>query len=135
MPVLTGTESKPISTVIVLALLGLFLAGPAVALPSRCRRTTEFTTDTSTEISARPGIVCSVHLLATSADAWGLVFDSPVNTGQQAVEHGQIRRIAEPGVATSGNSVSHFFGDEGQATDFGIGAFVVRGRLIVNWDA
>ena len=122
-----------------LALIAIFAmsVGPAFAQNPglhRCTRTTEFTTDVSTEISARPAIICSVHLIATDTNAWGLVFDSPSNADQQTVEHGQIRRISEPGVATQYNSTSQYFGDEGQLTQFGLGAFVVRGRLIVHWD-
>lgn len=101
---------------------------------NRCKRVTEITSQVSTELSSRPAIVCSAHLIATDSNAWGMVFDSPSSTDQQITEHGQLRRIAEPGAATQYNSASVFFGDDGVLTQFGLGAFVVRGRMVVHWD-
>ena len=121
------------------AIIGLALAaiqpGLAHAQFGRCTKVTEVTSETSVEISAVASVVCSVQLIATAASAWGVVFSSPSNTAQQSVQHGQFAIVAEPGSATAYNSVTHPFGDEGVPSEFGIGAFVKNGRMIVHWDS
>ena len=120
-----------------LALASFLLAGPAFAQNvglRRCTRTTEITSNPSgvgTSLSSGPAIVCSVQLFATSSNAWGQVYDSPSATDPT---HGQSVNISEPGAATSGNSSAHFFGDQGILTNFGLGAMVHNGRLVIQWD-
>lgn len=128
--------NRAIAVILGLALVAILpgLAHAQNAGLRRCTKTTEITSDTSVSISTRPAIVCSVQFIATESNGFGVVFDSPDNTAQNSVEHGQFRVIAEPGQATSGNSITHPFGDDGFLTNFGLGAYVVRGRMIVHWD-
>lgn len=120
-----------------LALAVFISAGPAFAQDAglrRCTKTVEVTSNPSgvgNSISTKPAIVCSVQLLATGANAWGQVYDSPSPTSPT---HAQSRNVSEPGAATSGNSSAHFFGDQGFLTHFGLGAMVHNGRLIIHYD-
>lgn len=118
-----------------LALLAFTQARPAFAVTG-CNKTTEVTScsgsgcTNGTNISSGPSRICSVQLFATGANAWAQIFDSPDDTAG----HGQSVIRSEPGVATAGNSVTHFFGDEGLPTTFSLGAIVVNGRLVVHYD-
>ena len=122
-----------------LVLLGLMnLAGPALAdtRGTGCHKVIEITScsgtscTTGTNISSEPSKICSVQFIATSSNGFAQVFDSPDDTPT----HGQAANKAEPGRATSGESVSHFFGDQGLVTDYSLGALVSGGRLIVQYD-
>jgi len=123
----------------------LFVAvGPALSLEGpnaglrRCTKTVEVTScnsstgecTTGTNITSVPAILCSVQLIATSANAWVEVFSSPDDT-----EPGSDTEIvAEPGVATAGNSVNHYFGEAGILTNESLNAIVVGGRAIIHYD-
>lgn len=121
--------------VLILGLLGSLaaLGGAEVASAreNRCNKTTELTSLTDASISSSPAYICSVQLFATSANASAVIFDSP-STGDST--HGQSVMIAEPGVATAGESQIHGFGEsEGHPTQFGLGGRVKNGRVIVFW--
>lgn len=104
-------------------------AGPAWAGP-RCTKYTELTSLSDTSILGAQAILCSVQLFATAANASCVVFDSP-SAGDST--HGQSTVVSEPGVATAGESQSHYFGPEGIPTVFGLGGRVKNGRCIVSW--
>ena len=117
-----------------LAVAGLLLRGPAAfAAVGPCTETTEVTTagaSSYTSLSDRPARLCGVHLIATAANAWCHVIDSPSSTNPT---HGQARTIAEPASATSLNGDHAWFGDNGYPTRFGLGVAVTNGRCIVHW--
>lgn len=121
--------------------LAWLCAGPAFAQPpsgSGCTKTAEVDATSGTaaygvirEITAQASRVCSVSLIASYAtDAWAEVFSSP-NTTNPA--HAQAVRIAEPGTEARFNSAHQFFGEHGREARFGLGATVVRGRLLVHY--
>ena len=83
-----------------------------------------------TEITPNGARICSVSLIAKAANAWARVFDSPETTNPS---NGQAETVAEPGVATSFNSESQFFGELGRPAHNGLGVEVVKGRVIVHY--
>ena len=99
----------------------------ALAATSPCTDTREITSQTVVSLSDRPARLCGVAFLATAANGYCQVFDSPDATDS----HGQARIVAEPGAATAGNSASVGFGDNGYPTRFGLAVFSVNGRCIV----
>ena len=123
--------NKAIGLGVGLALL-MISVGPAMAVSQGegCTKIAEITTGADNVISSKPSRVCSVTLRATAANAFAEVFDSPDGTSA----HGQARRIAEPGQATSGSESHEYFGERGRWSEFGLGAYVVNGRLYVAYD-
>ena len=117
---------------------GLLLVGAvspvALAATSPCTDTREITSIGNTtayvELSARPARLCGVSFIATAANGYCHVFDSP---DPDDPTHGQVRTIAEPGAATANNSASVGFGDYGYATRFGLGAYAVNGRCVIHF--
>ena len=83
-----------------------------------------------TSITANPARVCSASFIASGANGWAEVFDSPDTTDDT---HAQAKRVAEPGAAVAGDSANEYFGETGRPAYFGLAARVYRGRLIVNY--
>ena len=82
-------------------------------------------------VTTRPARVCSVQLIADSANAACVVCDTPDSDG--LCSHGQAVMLAEPGVATAGESQIHSFGEPGIRANMGIGVRARRGRCLVQW--
>ena len=120
------------ATGLVLLLLTGGAAPAALAAVSPCNDTTEVIPPAIVTIASRPARLCGVAFFATAANGYCHVFDSP-SAGDPS--HGQSRTVAEPGAATSGNSASVGFGDNGYPTQFGLGAYAVNGRCVILWGA
>ena len=127
--------------ILILAGVGLSLVCPGLAFAkapprgSGCFKTAVVTstnswTQTTEEITPDAARVCSVDFIASGANGWAEVFDSPDTTDPT---HGQAKRVAEPGVATAGESASAFFGDLGRPVYHGLGVRVYRGRVTVHY--
>ena len=121
-----------LATGLVLLLLIGGAAPAAFAAVSPCTNTTEVTPPAIVSLADRPARLCGVAFFATAANGYCHVFDSPDSDDPT---HGQARTVAEPGAATSGNSASVGFGDNGYPTQFGLGAYAVNGRCVILWGA
>ena len=121
---------------LVVVLLATGGASPAAyAVVGGCTEVTEIdatSAQTTTELSTVRARVCGVHLVATGANAFCQVYESPEG---EDPSHGQARTVAEPAAATSGNGEFVWFGDAGYITrpGFGLGARAARGRCFVQW--
>ena len=116
-----------------LVLLGLLtLAAPVFAATGPCSDTTEVTTygASGTALATVPAMVCGVSFIATAANGFCQVVDSPDGT----ITHGQARVIAEPAAATAGNASAVNF-EGGYRTRFGLAVASDDGRCIVHWGA
>lgn len=83
------------------------------------------------DLSDTPVRVCSVEFIATAANGFAQVIDSP----NDLETHAQARNTSEPGAAAAGDWVSGWFGEEGRRTRFGLDLLVNDGRVIVTWGA
>lgn len=84
---------------------------------------------TRTDLSDRPVRICSVEFIATASNGWAQLYDSPDDTPT----HGQAYNLAEPGAATSGNSVFGWFGESGKTSRYGLDVETQGGRVIIHW--
>ena len=117
---------------LIAALVLLSPARPAGATqPGKCTLLDEIAPSTETGftdtlLSASPARVCSVEFIATSANGYAEIYDAVSTTATR-------ERVAEPGNATSNNHEFVEFGPEGHVTEYGLGVFVAKGRVIVRW--
>lgn len=116
---------------VIALLLGLLWSSSVEAEQGRCTNVTELTAVADSSITSRPGRVCSAQLFATAANASCVVCNTPDTNGD--CEHAQGTMLSEPGVATSGESESHYLGEGGVWAPLGIGGRVSNGRCVVNW--
>lgn len=121
--------------------LGLLLVAPpafAQAPDQGLKRCTQVTLvsdanggdETLSDLSDTPSIVCSVDFVATSANGFFRLVDSPDDT----ITHAQARTVGEGGAATAGNPAAVYYGELGRLTHFGLEAEVVGGYAVVHWD-
>ena len=115
-------------------LAGGLLAFPPVVQAGRCNQVTTVQdvdggSETFSDLSDRPALICSVEFTAFAANGYATVFDSPDDT----LSHAQAVVKSEPGAATAGNSASLWYGDDGRQTRHGLDVQVVRGTAIIQW--
>ena len=115
-------------------LVGGLFALPSSASASRCNQVTTVTdasggAETLSDLSDSSARICSVDFLANGSNGWAAVFDSPDDTPT----HAQAVVKSEPGAATSGNSDSRYYGDDGRPTNYGLDVEVINGTVIIQW--
>ena len=113
---------------------GGLLAFPPVVQAGRCNQVTTVQdvdggSETFSDLSDRPALICSVEFTAFAANGYATVFDSPDDT----LTHAQAVVKSEPGAATAGDSVSRWYGEDGRPTNFGLDVQVYRGTLVIQW--
>ena len=110
-------------------LLGCLLAPAASAATCNQVDVITDTGGTLTDLSDRPGTICSVEFIANAANGWAAVWDTPDDT----VTHDLAVPKSEPGAAVAFDSDARDYGPDGRPTRFGIDVEVVNGTLIVQW--